>query len=627
MIIYENDMAGFLRDTFTSDIEDVVRSQFHERTGRNVGIGEFRSWRDSLVAIAKVVNDETIPGDCRVGIEYQIPQTAKRIDFLIAGQDAECRDQLFIIELKQWERASRTPKDGIVLARYGAGERETPHPSYQAWSYASLLRNFNRAVYDGEIVLSPCAYLHNCEEAAALADPFYEDYLTKAPLFCKGDRERGRLRESIRNKLARGDHSSILRRIDQSETRPSKGLVEALSGMLAGNQEFVLIDDQKLAFETARQAARNASAHAKRIVIIEGGPGTGKSVVAINVMVALTGEGQIVKYVTKNAAPRRVFESQLTGSRRRGEISMMFASSGEFTETNPNVFDTLVVDEAHRLNEKGGLYGNLGEHQIKEIISAAKCAIFFIDEDQRVTWKDIGSVDAINERVPGTASVIHMSLTSQFRCNGSDGYLAWLDDTLQIRATANTVHDSREFDFRVFDSPESLRREIARRNEPANKARMVAGYCWDWKSKKDPRVIDVVIPEHGFGMQWNLARDGGLWIISPGSIEQIGCIHTCQGLELDYIGVIIGPDLTVRDGKVLTHPEKRSRQDQSLNGFRKLLATDPVAANAKADRLIKNTYRTLMTRGLKGCYIHCTDAKTAQYFKNRIGSPRDSWVQ
>ena len=624
MIIYENDKAGFLKDTFASDIEDVVRSQFHERTGRSVGIGEFRSWRESLVAVAKVVNDEIIPGDCRVGIEYQIPQTAKRIDFLIAGQDADSHDQLFIIELKQWDRASRTPKDGIVLARYGAGEREAPHPSYQAWSYASLLRNFNRAVYDGGIELSPCAYLHNCAEAAALADPFYEDYLTKAPLFCKGDTERRRLRECIRGKLARGDHSSILRRIDRSETRPSKGLVEALSDMLAGNQEFILIDDQKLAFETALQAARNASEHAKRIVIIEGGPGTGKSVVAINLMVALTGEGQVVKYVTKNAAPRRVFESRLTGSRRRGEISMMFGSSGEFTETKANAFDTLVVDEAHRLNEKSGLYGNLGEHQIKELISAAKCAIFFIDEDQRVTWKDIGSVEAIREQAPESTTIVHETLASQFRCNGSDGYLAWLDDVLQVRDTANSALDVRQFDFRVFDSPEMLRREVAERNVAANKARMVAGYCWDWKSKKDPGAIDVVIPEHGFGMQWNLASDAGLWIISPNSIEQIGCIHTCQGLEVDYIGVIIGPDLTVRDGRVLTHPEKRSRQDQSLNGFRKLLTTDPLVASAKADRLIKNTYRTLMTRGLKGCYIYCTDAKTAQHFKSRIGSPRDS---
>ncbi|MGH8243081.1 MAG: DNA/RNA helicase domain-containing protein [Steroidobacteraceae bacterium] len=617
MIIYQNDKSGFLRDALSSDIEDVVRSQFHERTGRSVGISEFRSWRESLVAVAKVVNDDSLPGDCQVGIEYQIPQTAKRIDFLITGQDAERRDQLCIVELKQWERAEKTAKDAVVRTRFRDGERETPHPSYQAWSYASLLRHFNRAVYEGGIELFPCAYLHNCLDAAALYDSFYDDYLEKAPLFCKGDRERGRLRECLRGRLVRGDRSSILRRVDRAETRPSKGLVEALRGMLDGNPAFILVDDQKLAYETALHAARNASVDAKRIVIVEGGPGTGKSVVAVNLMVALTAEGQVVRYVTKNAAPRQVFESRLSGTRRRSEISMMFGGSGEFTDVKPNTFDTLVVDEAHRLNEKSGLYANRGEHQIKEIISAAKCAIFFLDEDQRVTWKDVGSVKAIRSKAPGNASIEKETLASQFRCNGSEGYLAWLDDVFQIRRTANTTLDAAQFDFRVFDSPESMRREIVSRNEPENKARMVAGYCWDWKSRRDARAIDVVIPEHQFGMQWNLASDAGLWIISPYSVEQIGCIHTCQGLEVDYIGVIIGPDLTVRDGKILTHPEKRSRQDQSLKGFRKLHRTDPASACAKADALIKNTYRTLMTRGMKGCYVYCTDSSLSEYLKQR----------
>ncbi|HET8691862.1 MAG TPA: DUF2075 domain-containing protein [Steroidobacteraceae bacterium] len=625
MIIYENDKSGFLRDTFTSDIEDVVRTQYHERTGRRVGSGEFRSWRDSLVAIGKVVNDGSIPDDCRVGIEYQIPQTAKRIDFLIAGQNPDRRDQLLIVELKQWERAVKTDRDGVVRVPYGARDQDAAHPSYQAWSYASLLRNFNCAVYDGGIELSPCAYLHNCADPADLNDSFYVDYLTKAPVFHRGSGERDRLRDFMRTKLAQGDRAGILRKIDTAETRPSKGLIEALSGMLAGNAEFVLVDDQKLVYESALHAARRATRAQKRIVIVKGGPGTGKSVVAINLLVALTGQNQIVRYITKNRAPRQVFESRLTGSRRRSEISLLFGGSGEFINSKPCAFDTLIVDEAHRLNERSGLYGNLGENQIKEIVAAAKCVIFFIDEDQRVTWKDIGSREAIESHVPNRATVVTESLESQFRCNGSDGYLAWLDDVLQIRTTANRTFDTSQFDFRVFDSPEKLRQEIARLNEPANKARMVAGYCWDWKSKRDSRAIDVAIPEYDFGMQWNLASDEGRWIISPDSVHQIGCIHTCQGLEVDYVGVIIGPDLTVREGQVLTHPKARSSQDQSLKGYRKLLALDPSSANAKADLLIKNTYRTLMTRGMRGCFVYCTDRPTADYFKERVARPPGLW--
>lgn len=619
MIIYENSKAGFLSDTHTCDIEEIIQNQYESKTGRRAPKGEIRSWRESLTAIAKVVNHPDIPDGCGVAIEYVIPQTAKRIDFLLTGLNADRRQQLIIIELKQWQEAKRTVKDGIVRARYASGEAETSHPSYQAWSYACLLKNFNEAVDEAVIDLLPCAYLHNCSEAGDLKDGFYNYYLEKAPLFYKGEAERRKLREHIRRRVIQSDDSALLHRIEKGKLRPAKGLVDALTGMLAGRPEFTLIDDQKLVYETALLEARLAKSHGRRVVIIEGGPGTGKSVVAINLLVALTSQGHVAKYVTKNAAPRKVFESQLTGTKRRGEISALFGNSGQFIESKRNHYDTLVVDEAHRLNEKSGLYGNLGNHQIAEIIAAAKCSIFFIDEDQRVTWKDIGSKQEILTRAKrAKAKVTTLKLTSQFRCGGSEGYLAWLDAVLDIRETANSFFDDKGFDFRVFDSPEKLRNEIVRRNAANNKARMVAGYCWDWKSKKDPNAVDVVIPEHGFGMQWNLTVDGSLWIIAQESVEQVGCIHTCQGLEVDYIGVIIGPDLVVHDGEVVTRPEKRSRQDQSLKGFKKLLRVDRAAASRKADMLIKNTYRTLMTRGMKGCYVYCTDARAGEYLKRRL---------
>lgn len=619
MIIYENSKAGFLNDAHTCDIEEIIQNHYETKTGRRAPKNEIRSWRESLAAIAKVVNHPDIPDGCGVAIEYVIPQTAKRIDFLLTGLGAARRQQLVIIELKQWQEAKRTVKDGIVRARYASGEAETSHPSYQAWSYACLLKNFNEAVDEALIDLLPCAYLHNCSDAGDLEDDFYRHYLERAPLFYKGETERRKLREHIRRRVTESDGSTLLRRIENARLRPAKGLVDALAGMLAGKPEFTLIDDQKVVYETALLEARKAQSGRKRVVIIEGGPGTGKSVVAINLLVALTSEEHVAKYVTKNAAPRRVFESQLTGTRRRGEIAALFGNSGEFIGSARNRYDTLVVDEAHRLNEKSGLYGNLGNHQVAEIMAAAKCSIFFIDEDQRVTWKDIGSKQEILSRAKAAkAKVTTLELTSQFRCGGSEGYLAWLDDVLGIRETANPVFDVQGFDFRVFDSPEELRREIVQRNQVNNKARMVAGYCWDWKSKKDPAAVDVVIPEHSFGMQWNLTVDGSLWIIAPESVEQIGCIHTCQGLEVDYIGVIIGPDLIVRDGQVVTRPEKRSRQDQSLKGFKKLLRVNKSAAIRKADRLIKNTYRTLLTRGMKGCFVYCTDVEMGRHLKGRL---------
>jgi DUF2075 family protein len=584
-----------------------------------VARAEVRSWKESLLAVAKVVNDATIPDDCGVGIEYGIPQTSKRIDFLLSGRGASGGEELVIVELKQWERVKKTPKDGVVSTRFEHGEAEVSHPSYQAWSYASLLRDFNEAVYEGDIALRPCAYLHNYIDDGSLTDAFYGEYLQKAPVFLKGDNERQKLREFIRQHVRRGDRDALLYRIESGRIRPSKGLVDALAGMLAGNAEFVLVDDQKVVFETALTVARAATPSAKRVVIVEGGPGTGKSVVAINLLVALTAERLVAKYVTKNAAPRVVFQSKLSKTMRRTRIANLFVGSGAFTETAANAFDVLIVDEAHRLNEKSGLYGNLGTNQIAEIIGAAKCSIFFIDEDQRVTWRDIGEKVEIERRARMPKDQItRLELASQFRCNGSDGYLAWLDSVLGIRHTANERLDVEAFDFQVFESPEELRRVIVEKNSARNSARMVAGYCWDWNSKREPTAVDVVIPKHQFGMRWNLTKDGSLWIISPDSVNEIGCIHTCQGLEVDYVGVIVGPDLVLSNGIVETRAEKRSKHDKSLNGYKKLMKTDPKAAKAKADLIIKNTYRTLMTRGMKGCYVYFVDNALAQYVRSHI---------
>jgi DUF2075 family protein len=624
VIIYQQTKAGFLNHAFTCDIEDVVLEAFQERTGRTVARAEVRSWKESLLAVAKVINDDAIPSECGVAIEYVIPQTCKRIDFILTGRGIDDREQLFIVELKQWQQAEKTEMDGIVRTRYSRGYADVSHPSYQAWSYATLLKNFNEAVYESDVEIRPCAYLHNYEDDGALTDECYEHYLAMAPIFLKGEQERLRLREFIRQHVKygdrpRNDRQALIYRIENGRIRPSKGLVASLVGLLAGRPEFVLVDDQKIVYESALGRARQATEASKQVVIVEGGPGTGKSVVAINLLVALTSSRLVTKYVTKNAAPRAVFESQLAGTHRKTQISNLFSGSGAFTETRANVFDALVVDEAHRLNEKSGLYGNLGNHQIAELIGASKCSIFFIDEDQRVTWKDVGDKAEITKwaRKIG-ATVTEMKLASQFRCNGSDGYVAWLDEALGIRETANVLLAAREFDFQVYESPEMLRREIAEKNTENNKSRIVAGYCWDWKSRRNPNAFDVVIPEHKFAMQWNLARDGGLWIVAPSSVEQIGCIHTCQGLEVDYIGVIVGPDLIARDGRIVTHPENRSSHDKSLSGYRRLLDEKPELARRKADMIIKNTYRTLMTRGMKGCYVHFTDAETEDYFRRRL---------
>ena len=613
MIVYEATKKQFLHVHDNDDIEDVILAHYTARTGKRVGRSEMASWRGSLGYMAKVLRDEKLPDDAGLAIELHLPQSSKRIDFTLTGHGEAGEKNAVLIELKQWSTSKLSDKDAIVVTALGKGLNETVHPSYQAWSYASLLEGFNEAVYDRSIALRPCAYLHNYVRDGIIDAPHYQPYIDKAPLFLKGKDELEQLRAFIRQYIQSGDNKAVLYELVNGRIRPSKALADSLSGLLKGKPEFVLIDDQKEVYEAALTAAKSSSAERPRVLIIEGGPGTGKTVLALNLLVKLTALGLLGKYVSKNAAPRRVYETKLVGTITRSKFSHMFTGSGSFIETEPNLFDILIVDEAHRLNEKSGLYGNLGENQIKELIDASKCTVFFIDEDQRVTLSDIGSKQAIREFAEAKGAVVEeYNLASQFRCSGSDGYLAWLDNVLGIRPTANDLLDRSDYEFKVFDTPEALHEAIEARNS-LNKARVVAGYCWPWLSKKDPMADDIVIGD--YRRQWNLSQDGSLWIIADKSIDQVGCIHTCQGLEVDYIGVIIGPDFIVRDGQVITSPDQRDKHDKSIRGYKKLSKADPESAKRVTDLIIKNTYRTLMTRGMKGCYLYCTDQETAEYFR------------
>lgn len=612
MIIYQNRKLGFIEDVQSNDIGGIVQQTYRQQTGKSVGSSELTSWQNSLEKMAFVMFDPSIPDDAMITIEYHLPQSSKRVDFIISGKDNQGVDHAVLIELKQWSEVETTPKDGVVKTRFKGGIQETTHPSYQVWSYASLLKGFNQTVEDENIQLQTCAYLHNCDSSIAIKDPIYDIYLQKAPVFLKQDAKT--LTSFIKQYIQKGDTTNIMDRIDKGKIRPSKTLADTISSMLKGNEEFVMIDEQKIVYEEALVLARHSSEYQKHVLIIEGGPGTGKSVVAINLLVALTKLGLIAQYVTKNAAPRAVYESKLTGSFKKSEISNFFSGSGSYINVEKDSFDALIVDEAHRLNEKSGMFKNLGENQVKEIIEASKCSIFFIDEDQKVTFSDIGQKDEIEKWAKKSNAIVHyMELTSQFRCNGSDGYLSWLDNALQIRETANDTLEGIDYDFRIVDSASELRDLIFEKNKIRNSARLVAGYCWDWVSKKNLSSKDIVIDD--FAMKWNLATDGNLWIMSPDSVSEVGCIHTCQGLEIDYIGVIIGKDLLVRDEVVITNPTVRAKTDKSISGYKKLFKENPSEAQQKTEAIIKNTYRTLMTRGIKGCYVYFTDEETKNYMR------------
>ena len=620
MIVYNDIKRQFVNDVKDNSIADKILDAIKMK-GLNAGHEkEYSSWQNSMQFMRNIVDDSDIDDEVRICIEYNIPLTSKRVDFIIAGADKDGKDNVLIVELKQWQKAEIVADDMHYCVRtYVANsERIVCHPSYQAYSYSCFLKNYSQSLTDDNIELIPCAYLHNYhpEFRQTLSDQIYQEWTDVAPFFIKNEVNEFSefVKKYISRKSSKGD---LLYLIDHGRLRPTKALQDSLASMIKGNKEFMLLDEQAVCFDmclkTMNQCLKDRK---KRTIIIQGGPGTGKSVLAVNLLMEYINQSLNASYVTKNSAPREAFLKLLTKSdaKKLVNIKQLFRSPFNLSKCDINGYDCLIVDEAHRLVKK--MYGDWhGENQVKECINASLLSIFLLDEDQAVTTKDIGSIDEVRYwcKELGSRLIItdETKLISQFRCNGSDAYIQFIDEILQRHEESIAVDLSElNFDFKVFDNPNEMREELRAKNQENNKTRMVAGYCYDWNVKHRRGDWDVIL-EDNFKAKWNLENDK-VWAINPDSFEEIGCIHTAQGLEFDYVGVFIGKDLTYNPATRLieTHKESISNDDNS-SGIRS-------AAPDKARQLILNTYKTLLTRGQKGCYVYCEDSELGKYIKSKL---------
>lgn len=616
MIVYQGLIKDFHQDVINGIIADRIEDGFKKHGYSHNNPAEHRAFVNSFPQLDGVFDSSFgVNQDLTVAIEFQIPLTAKRIDFIVCGKDENDNKNAVIIELKQWEDIKLTNKKDLVITYVAKAYREEPHPSYQAYSYAKTIENFNETVQKNNISLYPCAFLHNFKESnrEKIENDRYKEIIEEAPIFLQRDRKK--LADFIKKYVSKPDGGKVLYDIERGKIKPSISLQDELYKMMKGNDSFNLLDEQKVAYETILEIIReNINDNLKHTLIVQGGPGTGKSVIAIKLLSALIKEGLNTIYTSKNQTPREVYFKKLANNDyRKSYLHNLFKGSGTFVNSNENDFDCILADEAHRLMRFSGLYGNMGENQIKEIIHASKISVFFIDEDQRVTSKDIGSIEEIEYWAEKLHSKIHigenLKLTSQFRCNGSDAYLAFLDNLLQIRPTANRTFEIDDYDIEVFDNPKVMMEELRIKNKVNNKSRMLAGYCYNWTSKKEASAYDIIIGDD-FKAQRNFSNTS-TWAIDENSFDQVGCIHTCQGLEFDYVGVIIGKDLIYRNGKVLANPGARAKSDQSLKGFK-----NDSNHQTDCEIIIKNTYRTLLTRGQKGCYIFCEDKALSEHIKS-----------
>ena len=620
MIVYEDSKRCFVEDIKSNCIADKITAKIRER-GINAGHErEYISWQNSLQFMRNIVDDNDIDDEVRIAIEYNIPLTSKRVDFIICGADANNNDNVVVVELKQWQKAEVVADDMhyCVKTFVGGNNRIVCHPSYQAYSYACFIRNYSQTVLDDGINLIPCAYLHNYDPdfKQTLSNSIYKEWVSEAPFFIRNETEQfsAFVKKYVTRRSSNGD---LLYEIDHGRLKPTKALQDSLTSMVKGNKEFMLLDEQAVCYDMClKTMAKCKEDGKKRTIVIQGGPGTGKSVLAVNLLMEFINKSLNTCYATKNSAPREAFLSLLTHSdaKKQVNIRQLFRSPFGLSNVPDNTYDCLIVDEAHRLVKK--MYGDWnGENQVKECISASLLSIFLLDEDQAVTVNDIGSIAEISKWCRELNSTLKMpaeaKLVSQFRCNGSDAYIQFIDDILQRTEESVTVDlDELNFDFRIFDSAIELREALREKNAINNKSRMVAGYCYDWNVKHGRGDYDIMLPD-GFKAKWNLEKDK-IWAINPNSFEEVGCIHTAQGLEFDYVGVLIGKDLKYdsTSGRIITDKQAISKDDKS-SGIRSCKNENIVR------KLILNTYKTLLTRGQKGCYVYCEDKSLAEYIKKK----------
>ncbi|AVN60979.1 DUF2075 domain-containing protein [Mesoplasma florum] len=624
MIIYKNNKINFIRDVEKNKIVNILETSVDRLLKRKTSISEINSWNNSLKEMVIVLYDRAIPDNTGIALEYNISRTSKRIDLVISGKKNE-KWKLIIVELKQWQECKKVEGSNTVVETFLAGKiRETVHPSYQAFSYSTLLKDFTKIIQENKnIKIESCAYLHNylIEKAPDIMDNQYKIFLERSPIFLKGETEQ--FRDFIKENITEGDNCELIEMIDESPITPGKSIQKFLKEIIDGKEIFTLIDEQRTSYEKCLQVINEyKKTNSKKVIIIPGGPGTGKTIIALRLLSSCIQKGLNTVYVSKNESLRNgykkiILENDTEKTYSRARIDNMFYGSAKFSNLTENNFDCTIVDEAHRLIErhqytpKNKGYNN----QIQEIICESKVSIFFIDEKQIVTTKDIGTIQEI-KRCAEKEGILKENiflldpLETQFRSSGADDYIDFIDNLI-YGENKNVLDFTNKFDIKIFDTPNEMYKKLLEKNTN-NNARLLAGYCWDWVSKNDINKNDIKIGD--FEIKWNLLSDK-YYMFNESSIDQAGCIHTSQGLEKEYIGVIIGPDMIYRNNKVIVDYSKKAKSDISLKGIGKL---NEIEKQEIADKIIKNTYRVLLTRAIKGCYIYCSDKELNNYIRTKL---------
>ncbi|WP_346268890.1 DUF2075 domain-containing protein [Streptomyces sp. S1A1-7] len=595
-------------------MEHFVRDHGHRPSD-----AEARSWRMSIPALLNVLLEAGLD-DVHVLFEYQLPLTSKRADAVLAGVHPTTGEPSYVVvELKQWANAEPDDDDAL-LCRLDSYPRPVLNPIEQVRGYCDYLVSFNGALAQHSGRISGAAYLHNATEFG-ISGLYSVEQSERGRLF--SEERRGEFITFLKSRLGPTSGAASADELLAGKVGPSKQLIAVAAREVRNREEFVLLDEQRVAYEVVMRAVnRAARADHKEVVVITGGPGTGKSVIALSLLGELYRQGRTALHATGSASFTKTMR-KVAGARKR-EVQELFKYFNSFMTAERNGLDALICDEAHRVRKTSANRYTRAEHrtgkpQIEELIDAARVPVFLLDEHQVVRPGEMGTVKEIRDVAAAkNLSFQEISLDSQFRCGGSDAYLHWVVRLLGLESGGPVSWDPDDrMKLLVADSPQEMEDFLKTRRAEGYGARISAGYCWRWTTKYPPGQdlpTDVIVGD--WARPWNVFGERGvagappaaLWATDPAGFDQVGCVYTAQGFEYDWSGVIIGPDLVWRGDRWVVD---------------RAASKDPVFTKATPDKLvdelIRNTYKVLLTRGMVGTVIYSTDAETRAKLRELAG--------
>lgn len=631
MILFVGTAESFIEDVNVKALNgeriivEKLKEQFIDKFRREPSDGEVRSWHNSLKEIADIFEEIGLK-EQGVILEYQLPLSSKRIDCIVVGKNKDNLSEATIIELKQWNTCSNSNLDDAVVTILDGEKTLVSHPSVQVKNYIEYIKNatdiFN-VNNENNLELSGCVFLHNYKVEAddALLDIKFENVTKVYPTFTHD--KKSNLKEYLIHKVSYGADKKDIEKILSLNFETNRSLNDSIAEVISGNSNYVLLDEQKIAFDTIIKAI-SSNAAGKKVLIINGGPGTGKSVIALNILAYALRNNYKANYATGSKWFTKNLRAILKNNNMPDDI--YFKYFNQYARLKKDSLDLLICDESHRI--RGDVDVRSKMLQIEQIINAAKVTVFFIDDNQHIRPNEIGSSKYIEENAMGYSrkvkervTVWKTKLTSQFRCGGMASFVSWIDNTLDIDKTANILwkSDEKEFEFKMFNSPEEVEMALFEKAANGYKVRMTAGFCWPWSESGDKNgnlVEDVIIGD--YKRAWNPSDRANykvkqnpdiplpdMWPTDVRGMNQVGCVYTVQGFEYDYVGVIFGEDLVYDNGW-------KVNKNKSFDTLIKKSSDEDFMKS------LKNVYRVLLSRGVKGCYVYFMDKNTEQFIKSRF---------